>query len=287
MTGVRGLQSSTIQAYFSGFRMLHLLSGHHSPCLRSDIVRQLLQGATNLERTRAFLHGKKRRIAVTFDLLYKLKLSLLTSHLDIRHRRLIWFTATCAFMGSFRIHEILPRLKGSTDTTTLLHKDTSLSSISIDGQDTQVLTIHLKNPKEDKLQHGVKVDLFEITGSSSWMCPIHAYRSLICDINPLNPHSPVATLPDGAHYTGSDFNTNLKALLAPYVDYSLHPVLSHSFRAGLATAMSKAGFSDDLIRQTGRWRSNAFLCYIKTARTSRALMAKDLITRIQSTFSLP
>lgn len=284
MTESRGLQSATILSYFSGFRMLHLLLGHHSPCLRSDIVRQLLQGSTNLERAKAFLHGKKRRIAVTFDLLYKLKLALFTSHLPIRHRRLIWFTATLAFMGSFRIHEILPRLKQSIDPTTLLHRDTSLSNLLMDGQPNRVLTVHLKNPKEDKLQHGVKVDIFEISGPSAWMCPIHAYDSLVQDILHPNPSSPIATLPNGAHYTGADFNANLKLLLSPYVDYTLHQVLSHSFRAGLATAMSRAGFSDDEIRQTGRWRSAAFLCYIKTARTSRA---RDLVTQIRSAPALP
>ena len=190
-------------------------------------------------------------------------------------------------MGSFRIHELLPRLKGSIDLTTLLHRDVSLSSLHMDGQATRVLTVHLKNPKEDKLQHGVRVDVFAITGASSWMCPVHAYTSLLRDMGRPLPGSPVATLADGSHYTGSTFNADLRLLLAPHVDYSLHPVLSHSFRAGLATAMARAGFLDDQIKRTGRWRSSAFLSYIKTARTSRAIMARDLIDRIQSAPALP
>ena len=39
-------------------------------------------------------------------------------------------------------------------------------------------------------------------------------------------------------------------------------VTSHSFRNGVATSMSQAGYSDDEIMAMGRWRSDAFLRYV-------------------------
>ena len=57
-------------------------------------------------------------------------------------------------------------------------------------------------------------------------------------------------------------------------------VSSHSFRSGIATSMSKAGYNDEEIMAMGRWRSDAFLRYVKAPREKRALVAQELASRM-------
>ena len=51
---------------------------------------------------------------------------------------------------------------------------------------------------------------------------------------------------------------------------NLDPALykSHSFRISAATWATPKGFSDSQIRQLGRWKSNAFLKYIRVPSLS-------------------
>ena len=53
-------------------------------------------------------------------------------------------------------------------------------------------------------------------------------------------------------------------------------ILSHSFRAGLVTAMTRLGYSDDDIFKIGRWHSQSFVNYLKTARIKRMKIAKEM-----------
>ena len=50
----KSLRSSTISVYFSGFRMLHLIQGVNTPCLRTDIINQLILGVKNGTGRRTF-----------------------------------------------------------------------------------------------------------------------------------------------------------------------------------------------------------------------------------------
>lgn len=38
---------------------------------------------------------------------------------------------------------------------------------------------------------------------------------------------------------------------------------AHSFRIGAATALSMAGYSDDKVKEVGRWKSTAFKSYVR------------------------
>ena len=89
-------------------------------------------------------------------------------------------------------------------------------------------------------------------------------------------------LESGGNYTGKMFNKDLKQLLSPYVDYSKGTVSSHSFRSGLASLMATLGYSDQEIMTIGRWKSDAFLEYIKMDRIKRCGMAKELAQKILS-----
>ena len=57
-------------------------------------------------------------------------------------------------------------------------------------------------------------------------------------------------------------------------------VTSHSFRSVIVKSMSQAGYSDEGIMAMGRWRSGAFLRYVKATRGERAPVAQELASRM-------
>ena len=120
------------------------------------------------------------------------------------------------------------------------------------------------------------MDIFKTTGPLRWLCVVNAYTKYASSLTDTTTAQPLATMSDGKGYTGRMFNEDLKHLLRGKVDLSLGPLTSHSFRAGLATMMAKAGCSDKDIQLTGIWTSTAFKSYVKTARPKRAALAASI-----------
>ena len=287
MAVVRSLRSATICVYFAGFRILHLMKGSNAPNLRTDLVNQMITGVKNGNRASDVLSDRKSRQPVTFKIMSKLQLSIKSSRMDLRRKRLVWFAATSCLLGSFRIHEVLPERRQSYDrTTTLMTEDVVKVETLHEGNTTKTLSYHIKNPKENKTPQGVKVDIFENTGSLNWLCAVKAYEKYQLVSNGPNPNQPLFTLQDGSGYTGRMFNEDVKTLLTGRIDTSLGPLTTHSFRAGMATMMAEAGCTNDQIQLAGRWSSDAFKLYIKTARPRRAIMAASIWNRLKTTMAL-
>ena len=80
-------------------------------------------------------------------------------------KRLIWFTATTCLLGSFCIHEVLPKEQNTFDKSiTLMRDDVKFTHLKSSGKTTRAITLLLKNPKEDKTKYGIHIDTFETTG---------------------------------------------------------------------------------------------------------------------------
>ena len=153
-------------------------------------------------------------------------------------------------------------------------QDVKLVKTKIDGVEEEILVVHLKSPKEEKLSQGVKVELF---ANGTFSCPVKAWKSWRALLKgSACPTKPVFRYPNGLCFTGASFNKNLKSLLGKYFNYDEGRYLSHSFRAGVASAMAQAGYSDEIIMRQGRWRSSAFLVYCKTGRASRLREQREL-----------
>ena len=275
----RKVQSNTISQYISGLRVAHMKAGFIPPCLRPDIVQAILKGQSNIDSMKA--KEKAPRLTVTTSVLKLIKHLLRTSKFSIEKRRLTWTVCCLAFHGSFRIHELLSRSGKEYDPTqTLLGKDTSLKTMSIDGNEEEVLAITIKMPKEEKLPCGVTVELFR---NDTFSCPINAFTKWR-SVSKVS-HSrigPIFREEDGSCYTGRKFNADLKMMLSPYVDYSKRKILSHSFRAGMASMMATAGMTDSEIMIQGRWHSKAFLTYCKNGRSHRMRQQREVARRLCS-----
>ena len=79
---------------------------------------------------------------------------------------------------------------------------------------------------------------------------------------------------DGKFFTKQKFNLLLHELLDHFLKDDRDSITGHSFRAGLATLMEAAGFSEDSIKAWGRWSSKAFKRYCKEKRPKNHIFSK-------------
>ena len=270
LISVRKVGAASIKKYLSGLRTVHLKHGSMPGNLRPDLVNAVIRG-----REQELNKEKIPRLAMTLPVLKLLKKLISMTSWSLEQKRLLWVVCTMAFHGSFRIHELLSKNVTCFDpTTTLLGNDVRLVNTKLDGKEEEILVVHLKSPKEEKLSQGVRVELFS-TGTFS--CPVRAWKSWrILTKGSLCPTKPVFRFPDGRCMTGAFFNMELKSLLGKYFNYDAGKYLSHSFRAGMASMMALAGYTDEAIMRQGRWNSSAFLVYCKTGRANRLRDQREL-----------
>ena len=92
------------------------------------------------------------------------------------------------------------------------------------------------------------------------MCPVRAVQGFIAIRNP-------QTCILFCHADGSPvMRYQFGAVLAKCIDYLGLPkggCRTHSFRIGAASWLAKNGISDKTIKEMGRWKSDAFLRYIR------------------------
>ena len=280
-THVPKLKATTISNYLAGIRMYHLLEGHFNVNLRPDIVKLMLTGAQNMDAVKARMSGKKARQPVTWTILKQIRQRLFEIQGSRTWKTSIWLVSSLAFSGSFRINELLAKEKMAFSSYhDLLAENVQVKSMKVKGVERKYLGVHLKHPKEERLSEGITIEVFEIEGQHSWACPVKAYEEYLKCGHQGTGKLPLIRTTEGSNYTGKDFNRDLKIILKGIVNYEAGPLTSHSFRAGLATWMAKAGCTDAEIQLTGRWKSDAFLRYIKTSRVSRAVQAAELVKKL-------
>ena len=284
-SGGRGIQGKSVEKYISALRLIHMKKGFFSPHLRPEIVGQIIRGACNRDQIKKRMQGKTGRLAMTPELMLKLKNRLAQSKMRLSKKRIIWAVSTISWAGALRIHEILSKHGDKFDPmTTLLASDITSTEAMVGDRKVKALKMVLKHPKEERLSAGVIIDLF---ATGDFMCPVKAHTDWLRDkVVNLSTLKPMYRLADGQAYTGAAFNKDLRNILKQDVDYEKSPVTAHSFRAGLATFMAKAGYEDSEIMKIGRWHSEAFLAYIKTPREVRAKLAEELASRVAESIRL-
>ena len=107
--GGRGLQGKSVEKYLSAIRLLHMQKGFFEPYIRPEIIKQITRGAVIRDQVAKRMEGKAEKMAMTVELMYKLKISLLDSRFSKSRRRIIWVSSTLCWSGALRVHEILAR----------------------------------------------------------------------------------------------------------------------------------------------------------------------------------
>ena len=97
----RGLKSSTINAYLSGLRTIHLAKGFDQPALRPNIVNSIIEGKAHIETIKRRLNSQPPRLPVTIKVLKLLKATLNKWNECDHVRLLIWSVALICFLTGF------------------------------------------------------------------------------------------------------------------------------------------------------------------------------------------
>ena len=269
----KGLSASTIESYLSGLRQCHIIEGFKDFSLRTPLVNQIVQGRKNQQAVKKLVVGGKERLPVTQNMMLLIKQDLKTSSLPKETKLLIWSAATLLFHGGFRGGELLAQKELSFDPAScLLKKDVSLHNVLVKGERVQLLQVCLKL---EKTNNSGKVNFVDVYASNGATCPIKAWKKWsIFAHNDQNLPAFRDLL--GRNFTCKRFNSYLRNFDRKYLNFPGRPLSCHSFRAGLATLLAKIGYSDDDIKQSGRWSSRAFLAYIKLPRTRRLQMSREI-----------
>ena len=272
LLGKRKLKATTVNGYLSGLKQLHVMKGIEPPVIRTSIVNCILKGQGNIDNIKKRTDGKPRRLPMTMTMMKLLKETIRTWEAPIMRKLLMWSVCSLAFHGAFRIHELLTKVETAFDPDfSLLSEDITVRTKNNNGRD-KYLEVKIKCPKESRTGKVVVLEVHESKGS---LCPVKAFERWESRTT-TEPGLPIFQEEDGTPLTGQKLNKWLKDRLTKFIDYKKGKFTSHSFRSGLATTLGTRGFSEEDIKEAGRWSSNAYEIYMKLPRTKRANVAEKI-----------
>ena len=209
------------------------------------IVRKTLEG---LKRSGAL---RKTRLPITRELLTSVISTLPSICVNLFEARLFIAAFCLAFSAFLRVSEVT-----AVNKKNHLHA-LRISDVKID-QKGEILSLFVRHSKSDQLGLGSHLTICRSTNN---ICPVRR-MSLYLEQRPL-VDGPLFCHLDGSPLTRYQFSAVLKkCLIQLQPQYSLYT--SHSFRIGAATAAAMAGYSSEVIKKSGRWRSNAFQLYVRS-----------------------
>jgi len=116
------------------------------------------------------------------------------------------------------------------------------------------------------------VDLF-LGKTSADLCPVSAILNYLVVRRP--GEGPLFVFKDGRYLTRQRFVESVRdALCKAGIDQTKYS--GHSFRIGAATTAAAKGLEDSLIKTLGRWRSLAYLQYVRIPRDQLASYSRML-----------
>ena len=238
---LKGRKPTTVRGDLAGVAWAHKVRGHPDPS-NNFLLKKQLQGMTKTG------DPVRQMKPLTWDLLKKVLIALkdeYSGYLCLLLRA-VYLTA---YAASLRISEFA-KTPGSKHTLLL-----SNVAFSYDGKrEGMVLTL-------DSYKHSARPARLIVPASQSQeACPVRAVKVFL-KVRSKN-EGPLFIKEDGKPISRDLVATSLKRCVSRC---GLDPELfnTHSFRAGRTTDLVDWGTSDAVIRESGRWGSNAFLNYVR------------------------
>ena len=244
----RKLAFSTITSYLAAISYVHKLRGFPDPT-KSFLIQKLL---TALSRQRS----ADVRLPVTRPVLHELIRSLSFTNSSAFQRSLFAAMFIVAFYGLFRIGELATK---STHLASSVVQFSNLTFLSRNGvKHSAKITI-------STYKHNANNRPFDILlarEDSQPFCPVTGLLQY-CKLRGDRP-GPLFCHADNSPLSVHQFNSELQRCLT-YCGLDTSRYKSHSFRIGGACHAADNGYSDAQIRALGRWKSDAFKVYLRSA----------------------
>ena len=182
---------------------------------------------------------------------------------------MLWAAFLTCFFGFMRSGEMCGQETQTGDQTAdLTYHDVAVDDIA----NPRRIQLHLKKSKTDVFRQGASI---HIGRTDDDLCPVAALLSWM--IRRGSQPGPLFTWASGKALTRSTFVTKLREALEE-AGIDSRGFSGHSFRSGAATTAATRGITDHQIKQLGRWKSSAYLRYIKPTPQHLASVAKVLST---------
>lgn len=250
--GQQGLAHSTIKTYLSGVRQLQISMGLPEPQMQSmPRLRQVLKGVQVMRGKEG--RAPRPRLPITPSVLRKIR-AVWERKGESADARLLWAVATTTFFTFCRSGEVVVEREDSYDPNSHL----SFRDISVDNaKEPRMVSLLLRCSKTDQARRGVKVVMGR-TGDD--ICPVTALLQYLADRG--NRPGPLFLRANGKPLTKAQLVAEVRSALTeaklPAASYA-----GHSFRIGAATTAAAAGVEDSVIQTLGRWKSSAYLLYVR------------------------
>ena len=264
--GQLGLTHKTIKVYLSAVKNLHITSGHFKSfeIQLSPRVERVLKG---IKLSQAKSRPPHSRLPITSSIMCKIR-SVLAKTPNDYNNIMLWAACCLAFFGFLCCSEFTIPSQDTFDDAVHL----SFNDISVDDkQNPKVIAIRIKQSKTDPFRKGVTLMLGK---TENKVCPVSALLPYLAIRG--SKHGPLFIMANKHYLTPTLFRTSLHQILKSS-GLSTQEYNTHSFRIGAATSAKAAGISDLHIKMLGRWQSDAYQSYIKTAPEDLAKFSKLLI----------
>lgn len=256
---LRGLAPSTIANYVSGVGYFYKLRGMSDPT-KDFLVSKLLEGS------RRGCGSVDNRVPISLPVLQQLIDSL--PHICSSQFESTMFKAVFlgAFFGFLRVGEFAVGSNSQVQESVLVFGDVQFSQ---SGSQEQFVVLNFRQSKNN--QRGLPQRIRLVPASCPSLCPVLGFVDFvaICPVfaGPFFCHF------DRSSLTRHQFNSVLRKAVS-FAGLGGQCIRGHSFRIGAASSAAAFGVSHDDIRAMGRWRSNAFLSYIRPIPTCNLQLSR-------------
>jgi hypothetical protein len=256
---LEGVDGDSVSTYVSGVRSLHIDAIGVAPWEPGHRLKRLRRSLRKEKKRRG---GVEKRAPITRQILM-----LWRRWFDLsKPQHVIWWTAMLvAFFGLFRKSEFT--VPDGVAFNPLFHLTRADVSFQRDDRGRLIsIELHVKFYKNEQFGSTTAVPL-SFTGDI--LCAATMVERLYNLFSHLPPTAPL--FPGGANFRevlrGGEFAQVVDRFVKATPALAGVKMLPHSFRIGGAMALFEAGAPDSVIMMMGRWKSNAFLAYLRTSRS--------------------